>query len=334
MSVITSSLSGITNQYQTYFSKKLLEHAVQAVVLNQFATQADLPKKQGAKTMSLFRRSASENNSSGLVAAVQTLGEGSPITSFANHTYEKVDVTLVQYGEAAKITDITTFTELFDALKDVIGLMGEDCALHADNITRNAIIADATAKMYAQGAANFAALAAAGVSAGKITAVDILDAVTKLKINRAPTFGGYYVAILPPQVGRDIQNDPDWQEVMNYGDPNTRFKGELGRYAGARFVEHTNPFCEDADGSEGAYAVAATAAKRIYRTLVVGKDAYGTPKLAGDSPSSPKIVICDKPDKSDPLNQFITAGWKAFWAAKLFNANWAVSVSSKTEYAG
>lgn len=345
----TSTSNSLANEYQKFFSKTLLQHAVQLTVLDQFALKQPLPKHKGAKTVSFFRRSRSAVNASGLVGNVQTLSEGTPITAFVDATLDRVDVALQQYGEATRVTDILTMTELFDALKQNIALMGEDCALHADVMTRNALVnatqtgvtlqqATGTAtetigKVYAQGLPSFAALGAAGVSGGKAVATDFLRAVTQLKINRAPMFNGYYVAVIPPQVSHDLQNDPDWIDASNHGDPTRRFRGELKTFAGCRFVEHTNPHVEDATGTEGAYAAVANPANRVYRSFILGQGAYGVPAIEGDSPYDPKVIIVDKADKSDPLNQYMTAGWKAFYAASALNCPFALSLSSKTEFA-
>ncbi len=345
----TSTTTTLANEYQKFFSKTLLQHAVQLTVLDQFAVKQPLPKKLGSKVISFFRRSKAAVNSSGVVANVQTLTEGTAISSFSDATLDRVDVQLQQYGEASKITDILTMTELFDALKQNINLMSEDCALFADCITRSALVTASQAgvtlqqgsgtvtetiqKMYAQGLSNFAALGAATVSGGKATATDFLRAATQLKINRAPMISGHYVAVIPPQVSHDLQNDPDWQDASNYGDPTRRFRGELKTYAGCRFVEHTNPHVEDAAGTEGTFSLAGTAANRVYRSFILGQGAYGVPAIEGDSPYNPRVIIVDRADKSDPLNQFMTAGWKAYWAASALNCPNALSLSSRTEFA-
>lgn len=349
----TLTTTALAHEYQKYFTKQLLEHAVQLTVLDQFALKQPLPKNKGAKTISFFRRSrsavATSGAGAGRVANVQTLTEGTAISTFANHTLDRVDVALTQYGEASKVTDVLCMTELFDALKQNIALMSEDCALNADSITRDALVDAAVngitlvqasgsttehvPSMYAQGQANFAALAAATPSAAKATATDFLRAATQLKINRAPAFGGYYVAVVPPQVSHDLQNDPDWIDSANAGEPDRRFRGELRTYAGVRFVEHTNPYLEDGTGDEGTYAVATAASDRIYRTFVLGQGAYGVPSIEGESPYNPQIMIVDRADKTDPLNQYMTAGWKAFWAASALNCPFAISLSSKTEFA-
>lgn len=345
----TTTTTTLANEYQKFFSKTLLQHAVQLTVLDQFAVKQPLPKNKGAKVVSFFRRSKSALNASGEVSNVQSLTEGTAISSYANATLDRVDVALQQFGEATRVTDIVTMTELFDALKQNISLMAEDCALHADNVTRNALVTatqggvtlqqptgpatETMKKIYAQGLPNFSALGAASVSGGKATATDFLRAVTQLKINRAPAFNGYYIAVIPPQVSHDLQGDNDWIDASNHGEPDRRFRGELKTFAGCRFVEHTNPFVEDAEGVEGTFSNAADAADRVYRSFILGQGAYGVPAIEGDSPYDPRVLIVDKPDKSDPLNQFMTAGWKSFYAASGLNCPFGLSLSSKTEFA-
>src|SRR4051812_16628765 len=96
----TTTTTTLSNEYQKFFSKELLQQAVQLTVLDQFALKQPLPKKKGAKIISFFRRSKAAVNSAGVVANVQTLTEGTPISSFSDATLDRVDVTLAQYGEA------------------------------------------------------------------------------------------------------------------------------------------------------------------------------------------------------------------------------------------
>jgi N4-gp56 family major capsid protein len=67
--------------------------------------------------------------------------------------------------------------------------------------------------------------------------------------------------------------------------------------------------------------------------VVLGANAFGVVKIAGDSPMSPRMIVLQNADKSDPLNQTITAGYKAFYAAKLLNAKRAVVIKSKSRFA-
>jgi N4-gp56 family major capsid protein len=140
-------------------------------------------------------------------------GEGIPTTTFGPIYIHRRDL----LNEiAAKISDVLSWTNLFDTLKNMTGVMGEDVALHADGKIRDAIVAGVTGagnRRYAIGSATqtFAGVAAltGGVAnaTGALTITDVLDAMTRLTITRAPKLNGEYVAIVGPQTQRDILND-------------------------------------------------------------------------------------------------------------------------------
>ena len=320
----TTSLSG---QYQRFYSKKLLQHAENTLVLNQFAKKAPLPKGLGSKTIRFFRRVTAAS------ANVQTLTEGTPLATYTDLTYTAVDVDLAQLGELARFTDILGWTALLDVMEDGIQLLGEDCALKADDVTL-AVLAHATTgatKRYSGGQTTYAGLAALTQTTGKFIATDALDAVTNLKINLAPRVNGGYIGIIGPQVARDLMVDARWLDPQKYKDgTDGLFKGEIGKLDGVRYVETTNVWSEDA--TEGTRDITITPADQIYSTFFTGKDAYGVVALDGQSPMSPKVMICDKPDKSDGLNQFISVGWKAFYNAAVLNAAWVINVRSLAQY--
>lgn len=329
----------------------MLQYAISAIVLAQFGAKSSVKKNDGALGCTWFRRVETVNNSSGRVANVQTLSEGTAISTFANATLTAVSATLAQIGEAAKITDIVSMTGLFDMVEQNVALMSEDCAQECDNIIRNAIVAGSPSTLYAGGAANFSALNSLSKAAGKFRMLDALIAITKLKRNRAPRLkGGHYVGAIPVEVSFDLQNDPDWIGVARYQNADGIYNGEIGKFGGARFVETTNPFIETSSGTEGTFAdPGVSATTRVVSSLFFGQGGYGIPTIEGDKvpgdqrPESqqaggrgvkPQLIIANTPDKSDPLNQFVTVGWKMFWTAKVLNANWLVQARSKTEFNG
>jgi len=335
MPLLTTVSSGITGQYQKYFSKKLLPHAVQLLVMAQFGQKVPFPREQGAVTIRFTRGD--------IAAAANVLagGEGVPTTTFRDYTYTFIDATLVEYEEAAKISDVLSWTNLFDTLKNMTGVMGEDVALHADSKIRDTLVAGVVGagnRRYVGTTQTFAGLSAltGGVpnATGAITITDILDAMTRLTITRAPQLNGEYVFVAGPQVCRDILNDPKVVLTGQYGTSKSLMTGEVGRWYGVRVVKHTNPFIETGGGTEGVYTPAPAAAQAIYRSWCMGTDGFGIPQMGGLSPFNPSIMICDKPDKSDPTNRFITAGMKMYWTSVVLNDQWIVSVSSKSAYAG
>jgi N4-gp56 family major capsid protein len=331
MPLLTTTSGGISGQYQKYFSKKLLPHAVQLLVLAQFGQKVPFPREQGAVTIRFTRGDVAS------AANVLAGGEGIPTTTFRDYNYTFIDATLIEYEIAAKISDVLSWTNLFDTLKNMTGVMGEDVALHADSKIRDGIVAGVTGagnRRYVGTTQTFAGLAALTPPAGVVSINDLLDAMTRLTITRAPMLNGEYVACAGPQVCRDILADPKVVLAGQYGTSKGLLSGEVGRWYGVRVVRHTNPFIEDGTGTEGVYSVPALATNAIYRTFCMGTDGFGIPQMGGLSPFNPQMLICDKPDKSDPTNRFITAGLKTYWVSVVLNNQWIVSISSKSNYAG
>jgi len=333
--------TAVANTIQPFFSKKLLDHAVQVTTLADYAVQEELPPNSGANQITFFRPPQADLTATGAPAA---LTEGTTPAARRDIAYTPVTATLAQRGQVAELTDVATTIGLFDFLKTAVALMGEECALDADSLMRNQLCHASTGltKRYAQGLANFAALAAATAALGSIKPLDVLDGVTALKIARAPKINGWYVLQLPPQLSRDIQNNADWRDVvkMNANTAQQVFKGEIGEYCGAKFVENTNPMQEDeTEGTHvpGAFNVAGTNTTGfIYSAILIGKGSYGCvnlKKLGASKIYKPQVIINDQPDKYDPLNQKIVVGWKSYWASLVLNSNWGRVIRAKSQFA-
>jgi N4-gp56 family major capsid protein len=319
-------------ELQKYFSKELLSQQVQALRLAEFGKKAPLPTKAGQNSIRWFRY----GNPS--ASSVATLTEGTVITGTRTLALTNVDATLVHYGQVVQITDELQAVEFFNSIEQATMTNAQDAALHADNIIRAELITGTTKRYSANGStASFAGLQAATAAQGKFIALDALDGVTQLKINRAPTIGGGYVAVAPPQVTRDLMNDSAWLAAKQYSDVKDLYAGEVGSFHGLRFVEATNPWSEDeTEGTfDDTYTASGTnsAGGLIYATFMLGGEAFGVPELNGESPYSPKVYITDGADKADPLNQLTNVGFKTWWAAKILNNSYFVVHRSKSAFA-
>ena len=333
----TTSTSGLTDHFQPVINKKLLDYAVQALKLDQFADKATLPKNAGSKVIRFFQYG--EPSAANVLAMTEGDASAGPAAAANYRVLEMttVDATLTQLGEVIGVTDLMSATDLLGTMKQATVTAGQDAALKADTLIRDELVtstsgeSDSRTKRYS-GSANttWAELAADSAVTANFTAVDLLDGCTNLKINRAPQIDGGYVAVVPPEVSRDLMNDDDWLEAHKYSDVKPLYKGEAGSLHGVRIVEATNSHREaGASGAKGTFA----AAGNIFSTIITGANSYGVPALAGDSPMSPKIVVADTPDKSDPLNQLTTIGFKLFYVAKALNTNWFIIHRSKSAYA-
>jgi N4-gp56 family major capsid protein len=334
---ITTSL--VSNTIQPLYNKKLLEKAVQLLALAQYAQQEELPANIGATSIRFFRPPQADLTQVGAPAA---LTEGVAPTNYRDIAYTPIDVALAQIGQVAQVTDIATNVGLIKYLQTAIDLMGEEFALDVDTRLRNMLSHASTGltKRYAQITANFAGLMAASLANGCVKPLDVLDSMTRLKLNRAPTFGGQYVWVVPPQVTRDILNNTEWQTMISHGHSEKYFKGEIGSVHNCRIVEFTNAFQEDEAEGTNVTSFVATGTNTtglIYSSYVLGKGAFGTVDMkrlgARANANKPSIIINDKADKSDPLNQKTVVGWKAFYAGALLNANWGIALRTKSNFA-
>lgn len=313
-----------SSQYRTYFDRKLLAHAVHTIVLAQLARKEALPPHEGAKTVQFFRPQVAD------ASTVSSLTEGTPLATSTDQTYSAVSVTLAQVGQYMQWSDILTQTAFLKVLDDGVRFMGETCALKCDDVVMAALSHASTgfSKRYSGGAANYAALLALSNANGKLVGDDILDATTTLRINKTPTIGGQYVGVLGPQIARDLMRDTNWTNSKVYSDVQDLYNAEEGTLYDVRFVRTTNPWGEDA--TEGTRD---DTSPPIWSTYIFGHDAFGVVDLASMSPMRPHMYILDTADKSDKLNQYVTAGWKAYYAALVLNPNFGITLRSRSLYA-
>lgn len=315
-----SGSTGIQASLQTYFDKKLLEQTLKNIVLDQFAYKADLPAKRGHKDVKFFRYPEAD------ITDIDPLVEGTAIASgdYKQLSLETVSATLSQYGQVIGITDLLSAVELFNHLEQATTTNGQDAALKVDDILKKKLGSNVTDKQkrFAGAATSYATV---GGTDDAMTALDILDASTNLRVQNARPSNGYFTAIMAPEVARDLMNDDDWLEASRYGDTEQLYKGEVGRYMGVRVVSTTNPFRSNTQYTNNE-------AGTKFSTFVVGDQAYGGVNLASMSAYSPKMIIAQGPDKTDPLAQLTTVGFKFYYGCEVLNAKHLVEIYSTTNY--
>ena len=328
--------SAVSNTIQPHYSKKLLEHAVAMTTLQDYATKESIEPGSGATSVTFFRPPTASLSGTGAVAA---LTEGTAPSAYRDIAFTAITVALAQRGQVARVTDIANTVGLVKYLDTAIETMGEEFALDCDTQIRNALCHASTglSKRYAQGAATFAATASASLANSCIVPRDFLDAMTALKIARAPKINGHYVAIVPPEASRDILNNSEFREVVRQENADRIFKGEIGDFFGLRIVEGTNPFKEDeTEGTEATTFISggSNTTGFIYSTIIMGKGAYDIVdmKKLGGVAKKPQVIIVDTADSANPLNQFVTVGWKAYWAQSVLNSAWGITLRHKTQY--
>ena len=352
--------SDLSDQYREHFENQLLTYAVQATRKAEFGQKAPLPKGVGSKQISFFKygapdatqiadltdASGDETLTSTAYVPVDVFGTSadSDASGVRQLSLTKVTATLQQIGQVVVISDVLNNTEFLNSLAQATKANGEDAALKCDEIVRNHIMRTVAGgggavnltshaetaganTLFADDATKLSELAATDV----LNASDTLDAVTQLRINRAPEIDGGYVAVAAPQVLRDIMRDSDWLNAATRSNVSALYNGEAGSLYGVRFVEDTNPWRTGvSDANHDTYSASGAA----FGTIFLGGEAFGVPALSGDSPMSPSIQIVDTPDKKDPLNQVITVGFKTMYTSKVLTAGYYIRFFSTSGYAG
>ena len=371
MAGITTSTT-LTSQFQNFFSKELLSIVQQETILDQFATKAPIPKNNGNKAITMFRFGApSVANVQTISSEGTPISSGSYRSLVLNSLSKSLAQygQVIGLTDILRATDL--FNSLQQATKtsgldmalwvdSVIRntLIGSDLATSGSSIGAaiespilnsdavNTIASSGGVKVYGNPATlttqSFSALNSDTTAANTtMTASAVLDSMTRLKRNRAPMIKGGYVLATDPRVTRDLMRDTDWLNASNYGNKGTPFyKGEVGSIYGCRVVTQTNSFVSTGSGTPGdEFVYQATAAggglavsKDIIASFFFGNESFGIPALTGDDPLSPKIVITDTPDKSDPLNQLVTVGVKLYFAALRLAAGNTGSTNNPTWY--
>lgn len=347
--------STLSTQFQTYFSKKLLTQVKQNTILDQFARKEPVPKNAGA--LGNAQKLRIQRYGPPSIAGVKSATEGTALAAsdYRQLSLISLEKGVNQYQQVIGLTDILQMTALFNTLEQAQKTQAADIALWVDTVMRNVLIGtNLTASGASLGSAiespidnsdainNATGAATPGIKmygnpgsglTQDMTSLNtstntaqvhldssgVLDAVTRLRLNRAPLINGRYVMVTDPRIARDLQRDTQWLAASNYGNQGKPFyNGEVGEIAGCKIVTQTNSFvCRGT--AEFVYSNptggGTAAGTDIIASFFLGDEAFGIPHLTGDDPMSPRMYIVDTPDKSDPTNQLTTVGVKLFFQA-------------------
>ena len=227
-----NTASPTTYLNKTWYDRTLLEWAKAQLVYAQFGQKRPIPRNNG-KTVE-FRRwtlftpdKVTQQLTEGVTPSSQSLGQ------------TKVEATIAQYGAYVEISDLLDLTAYDPVIDDSAELLGEQLGIVVDNVTSDAMIADAS-DQFAAGAANAGSVAATSY----LTVDEIRKAVRTLKNNKARRFSGngrsgHFVCIVDPYATYDLQSDSLWQDVSKYSNAEQIYSGEIGRLFGVVFVETT-----------------------------------------------------------------------------------------------
>ena len=248
-----------------------------------------------------------------LAVSTTVLTEGTAPTDDAL-TISSEFFTAAQYGATVAVSDLANL----DSPHDLISIAAERVAYKAvrsmDHLVRDEIFSSAltSAVFGATGAttltANTAnsAVAAAGVLSGSF----VKQMVARLKGANVPQFAdGTYRCIIHPAQEYDLISDTavnGWIEARKYTDPTGILTGEIGQFAGVRFIVSSDA---------KVYATAGASSGNVYTALFLGPDAY----TIGDSQTLQSYFVAPGGDHTDPLAQKALVGYKMRFGSLLLD---------------
>lgn len=224
--------SGLSDAMKVYYSDYLIDLAEAELVHDQFAQKHPIPRGSG-KTIEFRKYNPLPKMLSPLTEGVTPDGQKISLST--------INATIKQYGGYVTLSDILLLTAIDNQLVMATELLGSQAGRTSDTITRE-VLAGGTNVLYSGGKDDRSELVGGDSTAANnsyLTVEDVKKAARFLKVQNARPINGSYVAIIHPDVAYDLTNDPRWEAVKTYSDPEDWYNGEIGRIAGVRFVETT-----------------------------------------------------------------------------------------------
>lgn len=202
-----------------------------------------------------------------------------------------------QAGQRVELTDLA-----LDEFNVGEGLVGEasvrvarQAAATIDNYVAQ-VLAAGTSVIYAGGQTARANVGLTDTVGGSL----IRRAAQGMKMDNIPMFGdGTYHAVVNPAVVFDFEEDESlggWKAIGTYGAGVDILSGELGKYAGVRFIE---------SASARIFAAAGAGSADVYSTFITGPDSFAF----GDWGNITTHVVLPG-GHGDELAQVMSIGWK------------------------
>lgn len=297
--------STLADSMQTYYDKLFLTVAKRLCVMDQFGQNRKHPKNEG-KTVSFTRYTALAPATTALTESTNPSGKDLSDTA--------VTCTVYEYGDFTKISSLVSKTSIDPDISGKTKLFAQQAAETYDRLLTTAVGAGLTIQR------------ASAVSAlSDLASSDILDtdeiakAVRTLKLAKAIRFAdGYWVAVVNPYQAYDLNQNAVLTLAKEYAGSQELYKGEVGKWMGVRFVEATDTYRTDTDGTADYDSGA------VHYCAVMGAESYG----AVDLEKASVYLKTGAGDTSNPLNMFYTYGWKMTMGQVVLNSAFGVRIAS------
>ena len=258
----TNTTGTMSVEMKTFYEKRLIDQAEPRLVHDQFADYYPVPQN-GGKTIEFRKYDSLPKASTPLTEGVTPNGQALNVTSITSDLH--------QYGGWTPLTDVLQMTAIDNNVVQATRVLASQAGRTMDSITRD-VLAGGTNVIYAP----------------KLGADGAETAVTSRKaLDKSCTLTPKLFFQAAAQLG-----------AMN-ADPDTMFRGEIGKLGNIRFIETSEDKIWKDDTCPAGLAV--------FGTLVLGAHAYGVTELEG---GGLEHIVKQLGYGDDPLNQRASVGWK------------------------
>jgi len=311
----TADLSGAV---ATFYGKSFIERLLPQVKMMDYVIKTPLP--EGSGTIVYWPRMTTPSTTVSASKINYSAGR-EPITP-GNIISTAVSATIEKYGNAVALQDVLQLTAISSTITEVNNNMADQAAQVLDKRIIEEAYGTSSAALYygahfsayaynTVGATEFAGTYSAfqnymDAASHKMTAATIRGAVKKLKGRDVlPQADGFYTLVCHSDTAMTLQADSAWREAYQYTDAENLRKGIAGTYAGAK-IQIDNNIKSSAMGSGG---------NTLYFSLLLGHGSLGVTELTGTK----SYYVAGGASKYDPIDEFVTVGWKAVMVPAVLN---------------
>lgn len=301
-----------------YYDRVLLERALPLLVHDKWAQMRPIPK--GNSSTIRFRKYTA------LDKALVPLAEG--ITPIGKKL-SKTDITtsLAQYGDIVTITDMVEYTVPDGTVTEAVELQGEQAGQTLDEICKDTLLGSASV-YYAENESARADVDECPTDADIVRLERTLrGANAKMITDMILPGSGYNTTPIPPcyiwlchtDSIADIRALTGFIPVEQYSAQKQIHEGEIGSVKNFRIIPTSEgDVVPDAGDTASTNAVITTTGTDadIYRSIILGKNAYGACPLEGEGLN---FYMQKMGEGDDTLHQRTKVGWKATTAYRILN---------------
>ena len=213
-----------------------------------------------------------------------------------------VTVTLAEYGNAVITTAKLRGTSYIDLDPVVANIIGYNAGVSMDTVVRDVVVAGSNVR-YATGGSTDPTARNTVEPGDTHIAADVRRALADLRGANVASFGGYYAALIHPDVSYDLRSETGaaaWRDPHTYSQPAEIWNGEVGVFEGFRFMESPR-------AAVFADAGSSTTLTDVYATLFMGRQALAKAYSTTDG-NGPQPRVVQGP-VTDHLRRFVPMGW-------------------------